>query len=528
MPRRSQPQTRRLRPPAGPSRFSFSRRAAGVLMHITSLPGPHGSGDLGPAAYEFVDFLHDAGQTWWQTLPINPTAAGNSPYSALSALAGNPLLINLDALAADELLTRRDLAPESGLRADRVDFDAVVRFRLTRLRRAFAAFRHGGGERSAAFTQYVARNREWLEPYALFAAIRQSQAARTWMEWPRPLKLAEKAALDAVRKSLADEIAFQRFVQHLFDTQWTALRCYAHENGVGLIGDIPIFVGQDSADVWAHRELFLLEPDGRPKVVSGCPPDSFSKQGQLWQHPHYRWERHHHTHFAWWISRFRHTLAQFDAVRIDHFLGFHRVWAVPGGARNAVRGTWLKTPGDGLLTAVRKALGPVEIIAEDLGLVTPEALALREKHGLPGMRILQCAFGDDDGCRYHQPHAYPHASVVYTGTHDNDTVVGWWRSAAKHAKPSRKGHLSEPDRALRYLAASSPRDIHWHMIRAALASPAATAIVPTQDLLGLDSRGRMNVPAIASGNWEWRMTEGALSPELAARLRDLSEAYGRI
>lgn len=496
-------------------------------MHVTSLPGPHGSGDLGAAAREFVDFLHEAGQTWWQVLPINPTGAGNSPYSALSAFAGNPLLISLEALADADLLTRRDLAPEAGLRADRVDFPAVIRFRLTRLRRAFAAFKLGGGEKSADFRHFVTRHQDWLEPWALFAALRQAQSLRAWTDWPRPLKLAEKGALEAARKSLADEIAFQRFVQFEFDRQWNTLRAYAHENDVGLIGDIPIFVGHDSADVWAHRNLFLLDADGRPKVVTGCPPDSFSRHGQLWQHPHYRWERHRSTRFAWWISRFRHTLGQFDGARIDHFLGFHRAWAVPGGARNAVRGSWLPTPGDELLTALRSALGRLEVIAEDLGHVTPEALALREKHGFPGMRILQCAFGDDDGCRYHQPHAYPPASVVYTGTHDNDTVVGWWRSAVKRAAPSRKGHLNEPDRALRYLAASSPRDIHWHMIRAALASPAATAIIPTQDLLGLDSRARMNVPAVPSGNWEWRLAEGALSPELAARLRDLSEAYGR-
>jgi len=510
-----------------PAPFRLDRRAAGLLLHPTSLPGPHGSGDLGHAAREFVDLLAAAGLRWWQMLPIGPPGPGNSPYSAYSALAGSPLLISLDLLAERGLLERRDLRPDCGLRTERVAYPAVRRFRFARLRRAFAGFVHGGGLQTAAFRRFVARNSGWLDDFALFIAIKDASGNREWLRWPAPLRLRRLPDLARARQRLAAELDFQRFCQFEFARQWAALRRYARRRGVGLIGDIPIFVAHDSADVWAHRELFQLDAGGRPRVVSGVPPDYFSRTGQLWGHPHYRWRRHQATGFAWWMDRFQHAFRQFDAVRIDHFLGFYRCWAVPGRARTARRGRWLRTPGRELFEQLRSRLGRVEIIAEDLGLVTRQATALRDRYGWPGMRVLQFAFGSDQG-HYHEPHAYPRRCVVYTGTHDNDTTVGWFRKLGRAGtRPGPRAGPDQLERVLRYVG-STGREIHWDMIRLALMSVADLAVVPVQDLLGLDSRARMNRPGTARGNWEWRLPAGALTDALARRLRDLLAAYGRL
>jgi 4-alpha-glucanotransferase len=502
-------------------RFTFSQRAAGVLLHPTSLPGPHGCGDLGSAAHRFVDFLWAAGQRWWQMLPVGPTPDNGAPYSAYSAFAGNPLLISLDLLARDGLLTRAELTPERTLSAGRVDFPATIAFRTDRLRRAHARFARAGGFAGPAFASFVTAAAAWLAPYALFCALRGAHHGRPWTNWnTAPVAVSQNRAL-------RDEFSFTLFAQFVFGQQWNALRRYARARGVGLMGDIPIFVAHESCDVWAHPHLFDLDAAGRPRTVSGVPPDSFSKTGQLWSHPHYRWDQHRATGFAWWLARFERLFTLFDAASIDHFLGFNRVWAVPGRARTAQHGRWVKVPGTELFAALRHKLGSPPIIAEDLGLLTPQAVALRDRFGFPGMRILQFAF-DDEGGRYHQPHTYLQRCVVYPGTHDNETTVGWFeRLRRKDRRRRRKGQITPYQRVLRYLGTTG-REIHWDFIRLALASPADTAIVPVQDLLGLGNEARMNLPATVKGNWQWRLLPGQLTPRIAARLRDLAAAYGRL
>jgi 4-alpha-glucanotransferase len=506
---------------------TLSRRAAGILLHPTSLPGRHGSGDLGLPAREFATFLHQAGQSWWQMLPIHPIGPGNSPYSALSAFAGNPLLISLERLADDGLLDRRDVAPARGLHTDRVNYPSVIRYRNSRLRRAYDAFRSAGGLRRKAFECFCATHADWLDDHALFMALRAANGGRAWLRWPRGVRLRQGRALTGARKDLADEIDLERFVQYIFDQQWTVLHEHARALGVGLIGDIPIFVAHDSSDVWARRELFDLAADGRAKTVSGVPPDCFSRTGQLWGHPQYRWSRHQQTRFAWWIARFRRALDQFDAARIDHFLGFHRVWSVSGRARIARNGRWVRTPGRALLQTLKRKLGALPIIAEDLGVVTPEALALRDDFGLPGMRLLHFAFGNDDGDRYNQPHNYPRNCVAYPGTHDNETTVGWFQRLRREHERDDAVNLSPYERVLRYIGKSG-RSIHWDMIRLAQQSPANLAVIPLQDVLGLDNDARMNRPATTRGNWEWRVRRSRLSAALAEGLRDLAEAYERL
>ena len=510
-----------------PTRFRLDERTCGLLFHPTCLPGPHGSGDLGPAAYRFVDFLVTAGQRWWQMLPLGPVGPGNSPYSSPSAFAGSPLLISLERLVEERLLTADDLEPVRNFSAERVRYGPVIRYRTARLRKAFSAFQRQGGHKQAAFERFCVEQREWLEDYALFCALRHAGRGAAWTSWERDLRLRRTAALRRARRELREQIAYERFVQYLFACQWAALKNHCARRGVGLIGDLPIFVAHDSSDVWTHRELFLLDAAGRPQVVSGVPPDKFSRTGQLWGHPLYRWERHEATGWRWWLARLRHTLAQFDAVRIDHFLGFNRCWAVPGRARTARRGGWLKSPGAALFSAVANTLGPVQIIAEDLGVITREALALRDRFGFPGMRLLQFAFGDDAESRYHQPHNAPRRSVVYPGTHDNHTALGWFR-ALRRARRKRKGKdgLTEQQRVLRYLGTDG-RQIHWDLIRLAYMSPANLAIIPVQDLLGLDDRARMNTPATTRGNWSWRLPPGRLTATIARRLRDLADTHER-
>lgn len=505
-------------------RFTLQTRSAGILLHPTSLPGGHGIGDLGPAAYEFVNFLAAGGLRWWQMLPVNPTSPDGSPYNGTSAFAGNPLLISLDRLVADGLLSARDLRPTNESDPTRVRFAAAWRFKRARLRTAFRSFVTAGGLDTPDFARFCQRETGWLDDYALFAALRRHHAERPWTTWPPPVRKRQRTALRNAAETLPQHVAFECFIQYEFDRQWAALRKYAHQHDVGLIGDIPIFVAHDSSDVWAHPELFDLDARGQARTVSGCPPDCFSRDGQLWRHPQYRWPVHQRTRFAWWLARFTRLFAQFDAVRIDHFLGFNRVWVVPGRARTARRGTWLKTPGQALFSALRRQLGRLEVIAEDLGVVVPEAVALRERFGLPGMRLLHFAFGNDQGDRYNQPHTYPHNCVVYPGTHDNETTAGWFTHLRK--QPRQRGTLTAYQRALRYLGTDG-RDIHWDIIRLALLSPANTAIIPAQDLLGLGNEARMNTPATTRGNWQWRLRPRQLTRAIARRLRNLTEAYGR-
>jgi 4-alpha-glucanotransferase len=505
--------------------FAFERRACGILMHPTSLPGPAFSGDLGPSAYEFVDFLHSAAQTWWQMLPVNPPGAapGYSPYSALSAMAGSPWLISLELLTKEGLLEKAELRAPGGMprgRHTRIDFAEDHDYRMRLLRKAYERWGRAGGFKRKGFSEYCRTHSSWLDEWCLYAALRDAHGGKPWLEWRRDLSLCEPDALKDARFRLADAVRFQQFLQFTFDRQWRALKAYANTRGVGLIGDIPIFVAHDSADVWAHRKLFLLEPDGFPATVSGYPPDAFNRNGQKWDHPHYNWPEHRKARFSWWVKRFEETFRLFDGVRIDHFLGFHRTWHVPGRAKNARKGHWVPTPGMELFTAVIRKLGSIPIIAEDLGQLTPESAQMRDHFGFPGMRVMQFGFGGGD---YHLPHSAPRRSVLYTGTHDNQTIVGWYKSLKKD-RARRRGEFA---RVHDYLNVNGSADVHWPMIRSAMSSHCDTVIFPTQDLLGLDDSARMNVPGTVRGNWDWRLADARALRGTAGTLRRLVELYGR-
>ena len=505
------------------------QRASGVLLHPTSLPGPHGSGDLGGEARAFVDFLAAASQRWWQTLPLGPPGYGESPYSAQSAFAGNPLLVSLEELAKDGLLDPASLAPPASLRADRVDFPSMHAHRTHHLRAAFAAFeKDSSGPRARAFRGFCEEQAAWLDDFALFRALKEAHGGVQWTLWEAGVRAREPAALAAAKKALAQPIAFERFLQFTFDAQWRALRAYAAARGVGLIGDLPIFVAHDSADVWQHPEAFFLDDRGEPSFIAGVPPDYFSATGQRWGNPLYRWNRHAADGYGWWIARLRMMLRRFDVVRLDHFIGFQRYWKIPATEPNAVHGRWMKGPGAPFFEAVRAALGELPLIAEDLGEVTPAVFALRDRFRLPGIKILQFAFGNDRSAPSFLPHNYPRRAVVYTGTHDNDTVVGWFRGGAGADTRSPEQVAIERAKALAYLGRHGVEtEIHWDMIRAAFASVARLALVPLQDVLGLGSEARMNRPGQETGNWAWRFDAGALTGATAARLAELTRTYGR-
>ena len=525
MPRSAATRQRRARDPK--VKFDFTPRASGILLHPTSLPGPHGSGDVGPKAHAFVDFLAAAGQRWWQMLPVGPPGdpPGNSPYSSYSAFAGSAWLISPELLREDGLLGREDLRPTKSLNARAVDYVATNRHRGALLRRAFENFTRDRA-RHAALDAYCDRERSWLDDFVVFSALKQAHGGREWLAWPRDVKLRQTAALERARRDLAEEIRFYQFCQYVFDRQWSRLRAHCHANKVGLIGDIPIFVALDSCDVWANPELFLLDASARPKFLSGAPPDDFCPEGQSWGHPQYRWDAHRRSGFAWWIARFESMMRRFDGVRIDHFLGFNRTWGVPRGAKTARRGTWLAGPRKTIFDAVRRALGDVPIIAEDLGAVTPEASALRDACGFPGMRVMQFGFGP--GGDFHLPHRYPRHCVAYTGTHDNNTTAGWFAELGKRNGHASSSQRAEREKAMRYLKAGAPAAVPWEMIRTVMMSVADTVIVPVQDVLGLGAEARMNVPGTADANWTWRLPPGKLTPALAARLRQLAELYDRV
>jgi 4-alpha-glucanotransferase len=490
-------------------------RASGLLLHPTSLPSPFGIGDLGNEARAFIDFLHEAGQSFWQILPLTPTGYGDSPYQSISAFAGNTLLIDPRVLVDEGLLDRADLA-NSSIDCDRVDFEAARSVKTNLLGQAFENFRQQKPAIEEPFNEFCAQASWWLDDYALFNAAKRSQGNRQWTAWDRQLANHDPEALAQAQLDLANEITREKFYQFLFFRQWNALRDYARQRNVRLIGDLPIFVAHDSADVWAHRELFKLDDEGQPLVVAGVPPDYFSATGQLWGNPIYDWERLRADDFKWWIDRLRWSCELFELVRIDHFRGFAACWEIPAGDRTAENGQWVEAPGRELFTALKKTLGDLPIIAENLGVITPEVENLREEFGFPGMRVLQFAFGGD-ATNDHLPHRHTRDSVVYTGTHDNDTTVGWF------------SELGEKERAhcLSYLATDGGQ-INWDMIRAAMASVADLAILPLQDVLGLGNEARMNLPASEQGNWNWRMKPDVLNGELSTRLRDLTTLYGRI
>jgi 4-alpha-glucanotransferase len=491
-------------------------RASGVLLHPTSLPGPHGSGDLGVAARHFVDWLVTAGQRLWQILPLGGIGPGNSPYMSSSAFAGNVLLIDLHELHTRGWLAATDLEPSATFRPHRLDFASVVPWRMERLHLAAARFASDASAADRAdLRDFCAEQSAWLDDYALFMALADAGGWQLWCEWPLPLVRREPAALATARAQHAPAITFWQFCQWCFFRQWRALRRYAHERGIRIVGDAPIFVAYQSADVWARQELFELDTSGRPQVVAGVPPDYFSATGQRWGNPLYRWEAHRQEAYAWWVERVRRTFDLVDIVRIDHFRGFAAYWEIPASEPTAVVGRWMPGPGAALFEAIEAALGDLPIIAEDLGVITPEVDALRRQFRLPGMRVLQFAFGGGNDNTY-LPHNYDANTVVYGGTHDNNTSVGWWADASEAERAHVRDYLGIDGHA-----------IAWDLIRAASASVADTVIHPLQDVLELGADCRMNLPGKGEGYWEWRFTWDQVRPEHAQRLRKLGELYRR-
>lgn len=506
-------------------------RSAGVLLHPTALPGGYGIGDLGPSARSFLDWLESAGQSVWQVLPLGPTGHGNAPYGATSAFAGNPLLISPEDLASDGLLPPPALAAPAAVEARDslsrngsdawVDFGAAREWKESILRESWRhaqAHVEGSGTHPAlaeleAFSM-DAGHRVWLDDWALYAALKDRFGGGSWMDWPVEIRLREPAALGAAREELAGEIRYQTWAQFLFHRQWSRLRSEAAARHIKIFGDIPIYVIGDSADVWAHQDLFALDEEGRPSVVSGVPPDAFTEDGQLWGQPLYRWDRMRDDGFAWWLARMRVAFEQVDIVRLDHFRGFAGYWSVPATAETAREGRWLPGPGAELFEAFAAGLGQVEIVAEDLGVITPDVIELRRRFDLPGMSVLHFGFGELDSP--HVPHRHNQHTVVYTGTHDNDTTRGWYATLDAESR----------NRVHEYLSCDGS-DIAWDLIRAALESVARTAIIPIQDVLDLGSEARFNTPGVAGGNWAWKLRQ-LPGEEEAMRLRRLTELSGRL
>lgn len=503
------------------------QRSSGILLHPTSLPGPHGIGDFGPEAYRFVDFLQSAGQKLWQVLPLNPTGYADSPFQCFSASAGNPLLINLDLLADAGLLRRDELQNAPQFPPHSVEYEAASHFKMPLLRRAARSFfANASTEMTRQFEVFCHDNAPWLDDFALFMAVKEAHGMLAWTDWPDDIAGRDRPAVNRWSEQLRSEIAAQKFFQYEFFQQWQTLRGYGRARNVHIIGDVPIYVAHDSADVWANREFFLLDEHGRPTKVAGVPPDYFSATGQLWGNPIYDWARLKETNYAWWVERMRSALRLYDFVRIDHFRGFEAYWEVPAGETTATHGRWVKGPGRELFAVLRENLGDLPVIAENLGVITPEVEAIRHEFGLPGMAILQFAFGNDPQAPSFKPHNYVRELVAYTGTHDNDTVVGWWASAGGDSTRTAEDVAKEHAYARAYLGFRD-EPINWVLIRGIMASVANTAITQMQDVLGLGSEARMNLPGKPSGYWKWRMKPGAASSQLAARLHELAELYDR-
>jgi len=504
-------------------------RTAGILCHLTSLPGRWGIGDLGDVAWRFADWLVSAGQGIWQVLPLGPPGFGESPYQSFSAFAGNPLLVGLDRLAEEGWLSNDELETAPAFSRSMVDFEQVRPFREHCLTEACRTFRNQASScQRAEFDAFRHEQAWWLDDYSLFAALKRVYHGQPWTNWSSELVRRSPAALQSRRSDLAAEIEQETFIQFQFHSQWRQLKANCNSRGIRLMGDVPIFVAHDSADVWAHQELFFLDERGQPTVVAGVPPDYFSETGQLWGNPLYRWDKMEHDDFSWWQLRFRHALAQFDLVRLDHFRAFESYWEIPAGAPTAASGRWIPGPGAPFFHKIRQQIGELPVVAEDLGVITPAVEALRDEFGFPGMRILQFAFGDDPKAPDYRPHNYPRHCFVYTGTHDNDTTVGWFRSRAG-AGTTRTAQQIADERAfaLAYLGTDGT-EIDGDMIRLAFASVADTAIIPLQDVLGLGTEARMNLPGTSQGNWRWRFTEELLTPERTSRLRELTAIYDRI
>ena len=490
-------------------------RASGILLHPSSLSSPYGIGDLGPAAYRWVDWLAGTGCKLWQVLPLGPTGYGNSPYQSFSAFAGNPYLISPEFLLLDNLLFPEDFIEHPAFDPMKVDFGSLIPWKLDLLQKSYSHFSLSNGPIRGDYDNFCAEKASWLDEYALFMAIKEAQGGGAWDSWPEDIRLREPNALDGIRNNLESSIARYSYFQFIFYRQWKALCDYAHSKELRIIGDIPIFVANDSADVWSNPELFLLDKTRRPTAVAGVPPDYFSPTGQLWGNPLYRWEEHKRTGYHWWVERLRASFKLFDILRIDHFRGFAGYWEVPANQKTAEIGRWAKGPGADFFTFLQSSfVEELPIIAEDLGEITPDVTALRDQFSLTGMKVLQFAFSGPENPFL--PHSYTQNCVVYTGTHDNDTTLGWFTNAKE----------SERNFAQRYLG-TDRASITWDMIRAAWQSGATFAIAPMQDFLNLGSEARFNFPSRPEGNWEWRITETALSEELQMRIKELNWLFQR-
>lgn len=505
----------------------LSSRSSGILLHITSLPSRFGIGDLGPTAYRFADFLAEAGQSFWQVLPLVPVGYGYSPYASPSTFGGNPLFLSPEGLHAGGLLTEDDLANSPEFPRDHVDYNRVIPHKKALLRKAYERFVSGESAVSVdAFEAFCEEESEWLHDYALYQTLKALHDERSWVEWDPVYVSREPEAIASAEAQYASEIRMHKFWQFLFVQQWDALRAYCHEKGIRIIGDLPIYVAHDSADVWSKPHLFHLDEQGYPLVVAGVPPDYFSATGQLWGNPIYRWQDMEANGYAWWTRRFASIFKQVDVVRLDHFRGFEAFWQVPAGEKTAINGTWETGPGASLFQKIHENLGELPIIAEDLGVITDGVRDLMRQFNFPGMAVLQFAF-DGDASSNFLPHNYQPNLVAYSGTHDNDTVLGWWSNANStlDAESVARSH----DFAQLYLDLSEERErkISWVFIQTLLASVANTVVIPLQDILGLGSEGRMNTPGTSSGNWDWRYAGGSLDDTLAERLRDLCEVYSR-
>lgn len=492
-------------------------RSSGILLHPTSLPGKYGIGSLGKEAFRFIDFLVQAKQQLWQILPLGPTGYADSPYQCFSSRAGNPLLIDPDLLVADKLLKDSDLKQLEDPSDGRVDFGKVIAQKYPVLRAAYRNFHDTDSHPLRNdFIDFCDENARWLDNYALFMSLKANLGQRPWYEWDTPLKMRVESALAPYRDTLADETGFQKFIQYLFFRQWNQVRDYAHQHNIKIIGDIPLYVAMDSADAWCDTEIFQFDANKNPVAVGGVPPDYFSETGQLWGNPLYNWEKLKDQGYHWWIERIKANLALYDVLRIDHFRGLAAYWAVPYGEKTAVKGEWVPCPGRELFEAILNELGEVPIIAEDLGVVTDDVEALRDDFGLPGMKILQFAFDSSEASDF-LPHTYTRNCVVYTGTHDNETLLGWYGNAKKEDREYMLGYIG-----------SDGKTLHWDMIRTAWASVADTAIIPYQDCLGLGNEARMNLPGTTIDNWQWRAQSGDFRPEIADRLARMTKLFGRV
>ena len=504
-------------------------RASGVLLHPTSLPGPYGIGEIGPEAYRFIDVLQATGQHLWQILPLGPTSFGDSPYQSPSTFAGNPLWISFDLLIQDKLLTKAQLKHFPAFPADKVDFGPVIAARFAVLKKVCASFgEKASPDMQAEFADFCARSADWLDDYALFSALKDAHGGVPWTQWEPELGRREPAALQAARERHAEDVRAVKIVQYLFDRQWKRLRAYGAERRIQFIGDIPIFVAHDSADVWAHPHLFFLKPDGQPSVVAGVPPDYFSATGQLWGNPLYNWDAHRAQNYDWWMARLRRIFELVDVVRIDHFRGFEAYWEIPGGETTAINGKWVKGPDQHLFEVLLQRMGRLPIIAEDLGVITPPVEALRDRFEFPGMRILQFAFGADERAAEFRPESYPAHCCVYTGTHDNDTTVGWFNSQAGAGSTRTQDQIDAERKMILDYLGTDGHEIHWDLIHLGSRSNADTFVTPLQDLLGLGSEARMNTPGVAGGNWQWRFTWDQLTDEIRDRFAYVTRSTGRM